>query len=92
MAISTFRKFTEEDRNRLEIVAKRFASRWSIPHFDENEGAYDQVVSFVGEESRDRDGNKNMVRAWRRCFARALGEKECAQLTIGYGYVGHYVD
>jgi hypothetical protein len=96
MAISTIRRFTDEDAARVEATAKRFAARWSIKpnmEYDHDGNPVEEYVNAVESEVYQAEmnvyGNKPMVRAWRRCFARALGEQPSATLTVGYGYVGH---
>lgn len=92
MAISAIRRLTEEDMQRLHKTASRFVKNWGIS--TEAFGSdWDAVVFTVTEEERySVPGNHKMVSAWRKAFARALREKPCKNLTVGYGVVGHYVD
>lgn len=92
MAISIIRKLTEEDNRRLNAASYRFARRWRIDTSEFN-APYEAVSLEVQyHEQLGRYGNTNMVRAWRKVFARALREKPCKALATGYGYVGFYVD
>lgn len=97
--MNTLRRLTETDTERLEAAAERFAARHGIkrtvPGWVEYtiEGetyrsyyaptAYSEVSNTI--EPRE---NPRLARLWQACFCRALGYRPCADLTIGWGYVG----
>jgi hypothetical protein len=98
MAISTIRKLTTEDSERVEAAAKRFCLKRGIRPYDLYESAnltpvedyFAAVLEWV-DYNDAYYGDRNGVRAWRRAFARALRLNESKDLTIGYGYVGYRV-
>lgn len=90
MAISTIRKFTTEDAQRIESAAKRFCLARGISKNEVVRGdrLCDDYTSAVDEHIWCcRPGDPD-IRAWRKAFARALRMTPSADLTVGYGYVG----
>lgn len=77
MAISTIRKLTATDAERLEATAVRFAKRHSI-QFHDDEPALDAVEWAMDSALGGRDANPALVRLWRRAYARALRQPESA--------------
>jgi len=85
--INTIRRLTDTDNARLEAAAVRFAAR---------HGFGDITTDYTGEDSAAAcldchimaSDDKRLARLWQAAFCRALGFKPCADLTIGWGYVG----
>jgi len=95
MSLSVIRKFTAEDRERLDASARRFADRHGITLGIEDledlgpAEALDQHLWFYDAGTQPRI--KELKRLWQACRCRALREKVDASIAVGYGYVGYSV-
>ena len=90
MTVSTIRKFTTDDQNRLQAAAKRFCERHGLaPAFDDP----DQFEVAI-ERAIDGDGygrNARMASLWTAVYCRALQVRRDSRVTVGYGYIGHHI-
>ena len=92
MPLSIIRKFTAEDRERLNASAWRFADRHGITLDIEDLGpaeALDQHLWFY--DTGTQQLIKELKRLWQACRCRALREKVDVSIAVGYGYVGYSV-
>jgi hypothetical protein len=92
MSLSVIRRFTTEDRKRLDASARRFADRHGIRLDLENlepAEALDMHVSWA--ESQQSSELKRLKPLWQACRCRALKVKVDASITVGHGYVGYSV-
>jgi hypothetical protein len=98
MGISTIRKATEEDYERLEKAAVRFVKRHDIDLSPVWDGSLpgnspaptaDALHSYLDDARHDDPWNNNgryLWKLWIDCFRRAVDESTAD--AIGYGYIG----
>jgi hypothetical protein len=88
MAWSTMHKASEEDFERVESSARRFAVRHDLFMVNDCNGENEGLPAHleVGLIVDDRPGLRPL---WRRCVVRALGP---GAEGIAYGYVGFHVN
>ena len=87
MSLSTIRRFTAEDQERLDTFARRFADRHCIRLDMEDLGAaeaLDMHLSWVESQQRSE-----LMPLWQACRCRALRIKVAADVQVGHGYVGY---
>lgn len=84
--ITPIRRLTDTDDARLEEAAVRFAARHGLGDFTDATGM-DSAAAYLDCHLWGSD-DKRLARLWQAAFCRALGFKPCADLTIGWGYVG----
>jgi len=90
MAISTIRKYTPEDNSRLNMAARRFTARYGLADYLSC-GEWEEVDSVVSYGHQDlRHPAYGRLYQWKRAMCRALREPYSRDITVGYGYVGHY--
>lgn len=91
MAISTIRKYTNEDNSRLNAAARRFISRHRLDSHLES-GEWEELDSLLSYAHKDlRHAAYGLLLPWKRIMCRALREPYSRDIVVGYGYVGHYV-
>lgn len=84
--INTIRRITETDTTRLEAAALRFAARHGLGDISPDHTGMDSASSYL--DCHLHGGDKRLARLWQAAFCRALGFKPCADLAVGWGYVG----
>jgi len=88
MAISTIRKVTDLDSSRLDAAFERFVARHKL---SDQADCWQELNNFL-EFYKNEPRYSGLLLAWKRVMCRALREHYSRNITIGYGYVGHYVD
>jgi len=96
-AWGVIRNVTDQDYEKLEKSARRFADRHEIK-YDLKDSIYLQVCDYVNmnlySHSNPNDfeysETKKLDLLWKRCQRRALGEPNAD--GIGYGVIGYEVD
>jgi len=83
--INTIRRLTDTDNARLEAAAVRFAARHGLGDITADATGSGSAAAYLDCHLSD---DKRLARLWQAAFCRALGFKPCADLTIGWGYVG----
>ena len=92
MTLATIRTFTNQDAERLDASALRFARRHGLTldlddQFPREALAHDLWSQDTGTCSRIKD----LQRLWQACRCRALGVAVSADVEVAYGYVGYSV-
>ena len=80
------RPFTDDDQQRLDASAQRFAARHHLP------------LDLAGEtptEALDRriwfSNRQDLATLWQGCRCRALRVPVAADIAVSYGYIGRMV-
>ena len=82
MSWACLRKATEEDHNRLQTTAERFAARHDMWIFADIVGALEVSLNIA-------EYRPELKRLWLACVRRALRDKRAE--GIAYGYVGRNI-
>ena len=92
MALSIIRKFTDDDAERLDASAQRFASRHGLKLDLDGQSPREAVAFELWScDTGTCPHIKDLQRYWQDCFCRALGVKVDASITVAHGYVGYSV-
>lgn len=93
MALSTIRKFTEEDSNRLNASAVRFVNRHGIMLNADCDFSKWEALEYIlwTEFGNNRSNGLYISRLWQACKCRALNVNVSASVTVAYGYIGYSV-
>ena len=87
MALSTIRRFTDDDAAALNTAAARFAARHSI--LLDSSTHHDFWRALDAELNwQARDGEPKLFRLWQRVVCRALRVPQDVRTTVAYGHVG----
>lgn len=94
MTIAPFRRFTADDAAALSDSALRFCERHSLDVLSSNLYSrpwevLDDDLCWRVENDQDRKYAVYLKRLWQACRCRALRVPVAADVTVGYGYVGH---
>lgn len=82
-ALSIIRPFTDEDQERLDASAQRFAARHRLS-LDLNGQTPTEAVDLIIWGACRRD----LAPLWQACRCRALRVPVAADIAVRYGYVG----
>ena len=85
MTVTTIRKCTEYDIERLDHVARKFVKRHALFFVLQPEGSPWVKVSAYFENPGLDDRGEQLKKQWLSCFRRALGEPDAD--TIAWGYI-----
>lgn len=90
MSISTIRKYTADDKNRVRASAERFCARHGID-YDNSEDYADAEVSIDYAIDSRYDG-AYLRKLWTAVYCRALRVSTDVRTTTGWGYIGIQID
>lgn len=86
MAISTIRRYEDEDKARVKAAAGRFAKRHGISFDDEYDSAESAIEHWIYDSHPEDKAYRRKL--WTACYCRALRVPNDARTTTGYGYIG----
>jgi hypothetical protein len=88
MAISTIRRFTDDDASALDASAQRFTQRHGISiEIEECTPTVREALEFAIWSRKDQ----RLKRLWQGCMCRALGVGVDASITVAHGFIGYRV-
>ena len=92
MALATIRTFTDQDAERLDASAQRFAGRHGLPlDLDDQPPHRALTYELWARDTGTCPRIKELRRLWQACRCRALGLAVSADVEVAYGYVGYSV-
>lgn len=87
MTISTIRKATAKDSERVHYAAEAFAARHRIRV--DRSGCFDETVDAeMAIDYAISDSRPDLRHLWAACYCRALAVPRSVRVTIAYGHVG----
>lgn len=80
------RKLRDDDVERIQYFANRFAKRWDIK-IEDHQTAWLAVLDYVEYQENYHDDGGYLRRLWEKCFARAVGVKGAT--GTAWGNIGY---